>query len=104
MSPLFSVAIDPIILNLQIKSKCISSMCLNFGQIGPQVPATDLAALERLKLPSFTYRVSTFSRLFSYFRTVQNIFIILLAGSQVSDRCPFAFLSYFCSKIKIVIP
>ena len=39
--------------------------------------------------------VSTFSRLFSYLRTIQNILMALLAGSKVSDRCPLGYLFYF---------
>ena len=36
--------------------------------------------------------VFTFCRLFSYLRTIQNIWMTLLAGSQVSDCCPFGYL------------
>ena len=60
---------DPISL-LKEKTCLISRTRLNFGQIGP--PTTELGALEYLKIP---YRhtgengVSTFSRLFSNYRT-----------------------------------
>ena len=44
----FSVAIDPILFNLQVIRTCVISwMSSNFGQIGPQT--TELAALERRK-------------------------------------------------------
>ena len=40
---LFSAAIDPILLNLQMSSKCIISwLSENFGQIGPQTTDLDL--------------------------------------------------------------
>ena len=35
---------------------------------------------------------STFSWLFSYWRTIQNILMTLLAGFQVSDRCPLGYM------------
>ena len=59
----------------------------------------DQIVIESLKLSSLTYNgengVSTFSRLFFYLRTFQNVLMALLAGSKVSDRCPLGYLFYF---------
>ena len=68
-------------------------MSSNFGPIGP--PAADLAARENLKTPidlNGENGVSTFSRLFSYLRTIQDILMTLIAGPQASDRCPLGYL------------
>ena len=78
--------------------KCILSwMYSNFGQIGPQT--SELVALEHLKISPFGNNgengVSTFLGLFTYLRTIQNILMTILAGSQVSDRCPFGNLFFF---------
>ena len=39
--------------------------------------------------------VSTFSRCFTYLRTIQNILMTLLAGSQVSDRYPLGYCHWW---------
>ena len=39
--------------------------------------------------------VSTFHFLFTYLKTIRNILMTLLAGSQVSDRCLLGYLFYF---------
>ena len=57
----------------------ISWMSLNFGRIWTQTTVLDF--LERIKIPPYTYSnigVSTFSRLFSYLRIIQNIFMTYL--------------------------
>ena len=114
----FSLATNLILVNL-VPRKCITSwICFNFSQIRPQT--TELAATECIKCVNriidrskavalmlfsdacFGVRssvtlhlmfVHTFPCFFSYLRAVKNILMTLLAGSQVSDRCPLCYLS-----------
>ena len=53
-----------------------------------------------MRLSSGTFRLLTQEflgprQLLSYLRTIQNMLITLLAGSQVSDHCPFGYFYPF---------
>ena len=62
-----------------------------------------LLILEFLGLKKTT---TTTKQLLFHLKAVQNIFVTLLAGSQVSDRCPSGYLFIFlftCGKVKYLM-
>ena len=97
MFPLFTAAIDPILLNLQIRRKCIISwMYSNFGQLGQHI--RESAALEHQKNPPWVNIMgengvySLFSLLcnLTYKRTIQHILMTCwLSGERL---LPFGLL------------
>ena len=107
MSPLFSVAMDPILFKLANNKEMLTI----FDEVAFRPDWTTdnrLCCPERLKILPLAYNgekgFSTFSRLLSYLRTIQNILIALLAGSQVSNRCPLIFVIFLLLKCCYVCP
>ena len=75
------------------------------------IHVTDHRSLRRLKGFDFWY-IQTADigvtwlgpgQLLSYFRTIQNTFITLLAGSQLSDRCPLGCLFFVDVNVRAYI-